>query len=190
MKNFMSRNCIAFWKLSETNIGILDLKKKVIYQKCSNSWNFGRIWLVNELVLTFWSVPKYIPIWGFSKIIVTTDNNPRWKFPTGFVPRQYRSTSTGTAPKGNLAGSCPSVLARYWTSVPCQHWNLYWFSTGITPKSVVSQNLVSGLGIYYASTATTRQPLARYQLSSTGIAPSLQLARYCAICKYYTERKY
>ena len=71
--------------------------------------------------------------------------------------------ATGVAPKSNLAGSCPSVLARYWTSVPCQHWYLYWFTTGITPKSVVSRHLVSGLGLYYASTAPTLGPIPTVQ---------------------------
>ena len=32
-----------------------------------------------------------------------------------------------------------------------------------------------------------RHPFARYQLSSTGIAPCLQLARYCAVSKYWHE---
>ena len=32
-----------------------------------------------------------------------------------------------------------------------------------------------------------RQPSAHYQLSGTGIAPCLQLARYCAACKYWHE---
>ena len=32
-----------------------------------------------------------------------------------------------------------------------------------------------------------RQPSARYQLPSTGIAPCLQLAWYCAVCKYWHE---
>ena len=32
------------------------------YIKCSNFWNFGRIWLVNEHVLTFWALIYYI-IW-------------------------------------------------------------------------------------------------------------------------------
>ena len=32
-----------------------------------------------------------------------------------------------------------------------------------------------------------RQPSARYRLSSTSIAPCLQLARYCAVCKYWHE---
>ena len=32
-----------------------------------------------------------------------------------------------------------------------------------------------------------RQPSAWYQLPSTGIAPCLQLARYCAVCKYCYE---
>ena len=30
-----------------------------------------------------------------------------------------------------------------------------------------------------------RKPSARYQPSRTGIAPCLQLARYCAVCKYW-----
>ena len=32
-----------------------------------------------------------------------------------------------------------------------------------------------------------RQPSARYQMSSTGIAPCLQLARYTAVCKYWHD---
>ena len=32
-----------------------------------------------------------------------------------------------------------------------------------------------------------RQPSARYQLSSTGIASWSQLLRYCAVCKYWHE---
>ena len=77
---------------------------------------------------------------------------------TGIVKVKARPT-TSAAPKGNWARSCPSVLARYWTPIPCQYWNLYWFSTGITPKSVVSRHLVSGLGLYYASTAPTLVPV-------------------------------
>ena len=38
--------------------------------------------------------------------------------------------------------------------------------------------------MYYASTA---RPSARYQLSSTGIPPCLQLERYCAVCQYWHE---
>ena len=56
-----------------------------------------------------------------------------------------------------------TVLARHWTTVPCQHWNMYWFTTGITPKSVVSRHLVSGLGLYYASTAPTLGPVPTFQ---------------------------
>ena len=70
---------------------------------------------------------------------------------------------TGVDPKGNLAGSCPSVLVRYWTSVQGHHWNLYWISTGITPKSVISRHLVSGLGLYYASTTPTLVPVPTVQ---------------------------
>ena len=77
---------------------------------------------------------------------------------TSTVLAKARPT-TDAAPKVNLAESCISLLARYWTSVPCQDWNLYWFSTGITPKSVVSWQLVSGLGLYYASTAPTLGPV-------------------------------
>ena len=39
---------------------------------------------------------------------------------TGIVLALARPT-TGAAAKGNLAGSWPSVLARYWTSEPYQH---------------------------------------------------------------------
>ena len=59
----------------------------------------------------------------------------------------------------NLDKSCQSVLALYWKSVPCQHWNLYWFMTGIISKSLVSRHLVSGLGLYYASTAPSLGPV-------------------------------
>ena len=118
-----------------------------------------------------------------------------WKVTTGLVLRQYCrriygtgiSTAyhrTGTALKSNKAGSCLSVLEQYWTSVPCQHWNLYWFSTGITPKSVVRRYLFSELGLIMP---VSRQPSSRYQLSSTSIAPCLQLARYYAVCKYWRE---
>ena len=81
----------------------------------------------------------------------------------------YNRIGTATIPQKNL---------HYW------HWNLYWFSTGIAPKSVVRRHLVSELGFYYASTAPAS---ARYHLSSTGIAPSLQLGRYSAVCKYWHE---
>ena len=41
--------------LSETNIAIFDFFNKKISktQKCSYFYNFGRMWLANELVLTF-----------------------------------------------------------------------------------------------------------------------------------------
>ena len=61
----------------------------------------------------------------------------------------------GTAP-------VPQKDLQHWSGtdiVPCQHWNLFWFSTGITPKSVLSRHLVLGLGLYYDSTASSLGPV-------------------------------
>ena len=64
------------------------------------------------------------------------------------------------------------ISTAYWTFVPCQYWNLYCFSTGITPESVVNRHLVSGLGLYYASTAPTLGPVPTAQYFSTWVDQS------------------
>ena len=82
-----------------------------------------------------------------------------WKRPGGNLQAAWYRASTAEgfavlAPHWYEQGLSPArlqkvtwmeVVHRYWTLVPCQHWNLYWFSTDITPKSVVSRHLVSGL---------------------------------------------
>ena len=58
--------------VSETSIGILDVFIKFFSeaQKCSYFDNFGRMWLVNELVLTFSAPIKYDKV-QFNPIILS-----------------------------------------------------------------------------------------------------------------------
>ena len=83
-----------------------------------------------------------------------------------------------------MAGSCLSVNAWYWT--------LYHASTEIYTGSVLallrSRLLADTWSRDWGCTIPVpRQPSACYQLSSTGILPYLQLARYCTVCKYWHE---
>ena len=126
-----------------------------------------------------------------------TRRPPRWKFKTSLIPRQYRKRicSTGAVlaydslPPARLwKVTWLEVVHRYWRSTG----HMYHVSTEICTGSVLellqSQLLADTWFQNWGCTVPVPlQPSARYQLSSTGIFPCLQLARYCAVCKYWHE---
>ena len=80
---------------------------------------------------------------------------------------------------------------RYWRVTG--HW--YYASTEICTGSVLALLQCRLLAETWSrnwgcTMPVPRQPLASYQLSSTSIAPCLQLARYCSVCKYWHESEF
>ena len=122
---------------------------------------------------------------------------PRWIFTTGWY---YASTVEGFA-----------VLARYWHKrdlPPAQIRKVTWLEVvhrywrGTEHRYLASTEICTGSilvllrSLLLADTwsrdwgctmPVPHQPSTRYQLSSRGIAPCLQLARYYAVSKYWRE---
>ena len=128
-------------------------------------------------------------------------HKPRWKFTTSLVPRQNRKRicSTGTAlALCWLKHGLPLARLQKITWLEVVHrccrgtGHRYHSSTEIGTGSVLallrSRLLTDTWSQDWGCTMpVSRQPSNRYQLPSTGIAPCLQLARYCAVCKYWHE---
>ena len=126
---------------------------------------------------------------------------PRWKFTTGLIPRQYRrrifSTGAVLAQIWNKHGLPPTRLRKVtWLEVVHRYWRStgHWYHasteicTGVLLASLRSRLLSDTWSQDWGCTMPVPcQPSARYHLSSTGIAPYLQLARYCVVCKYCHE---